>query len=280
MQRLVTNLIRASHITALRGRIVGDESYFDPLRGTAPYGFRFSPDVEGSLSALAYNRGLIDSGAAYVNRPGAFAASQLAGALRAVRVKVPKRVRVSGGRTPADAQLLATVHSPRMATLIQWTNTPSDNFFAEMLLKGLGAKFGGRGSTAAGAAVVRAEMASEFGIDPTLNDGSGLSRTDATSPRDVVTLLTDLETNEDFVNSLAVAGETGTLEHEMRGTVAQGNCRGKTGTLRDVANLAGYCQALDGHTLAFAFLANYVSNPDRVHTIEAGMAVAVAKYDG
>jgi D-alanyl-D-alanine carboxypeptidase/D-alanyl-D-alanine-endopeptidase (penicillin-binding protein 4) len=167
-----------------------------------------------------------------------------------------------------------------MATLIQWTNTPSDNFFAEMLLKGLGAKFGGRGSTAAGAAVVRAEMASEFGIDPTLNDGSGLSRTDATSPRDVVTLLTDLETNEDFVNSLAVAGETGTLEHEMRGTVAQGNCRGKTGTLRDVANLAGYCQALDGHTLAFAFLANYVSNPDRVHTIEAGMAVAVAKYDG
>ena len=29
----------------------------------------------------------------------------------------------------------------------------------------------------------------------------------------------------------------------MNGTLAQGRCQGKTGTLHDVANLAGYCQA-------------------------------------
>jgi D-alanyl-D-alanine carboxypeptidase len=47
-----------------------------------------------------------------------------------------------------------------------------------------------------------------------------------------------------------------------------------------VANLAGYCQAADGHTLAFAFMMNGVSNPDAAHDVEADMAVSVAKYNG
>jgi D-alanyl-D-alanine carboxypeptidase/D-alanyl-D-alanine-endopeptidase (penicillin-binding protein 4) len=66
----------------------------------------------------------------------------------------------------------------------------------------------------------------------------------------------------------------------MRGTIAQGRCRGKTGTLSSVANLAGYCQAADGHTLAFAFLMSSVRNTDTAHAIEANMAVALAKYNG
>jgi D-alanyl-D-alanine carboxypeptidase/D-alanyl-D-alanine-endopeptidase (penicillin-binding protein 4) len=149
-----------------------------------------------------------------------------------------------------------------------------------MLLKDLGARFGGAGTTAAGAAVVRAEIASQFGIDPTLVDGSGLSYADSTTPRQVVTLLTKMAGDTDFVNSLAIGGETGTLQYEMQGTPAQGNCRGKTGTLSDVANLAGYCKARDGHTLAFAFLMNSVSDPSYAHAVEANMAVALARYNG
>ena len=183
------------------------------------------------------------------------------------------------GVTPASAQQLAVVHSPKISYLIKLTNTPSDNFFAEMLLKGLGASFGGAGTTAAGAAVVRAELAT-FGIHPQLDDGSGLSRSDLTSPRQVVTVLERMAGNANFIDSLAVGGETGTLQDEMRGTVAQGRCLGKTGTLHDVANLAGYCTARDGHTLAFAFLMNSQSNPDYGHEVEAKMAVALAKYDG
>jgi D-alanyl-D-alanine carboxypeptidase/D-alanyl-D-alanine-endopeptidase (penicillin-binding protein 4) len=148
-----------------------------------------------------------------------------------------------------------------------------------MLLKGLGAAFAGSGTTAAGAAVVRAQMARTFAIHPRLEDGSGLSRRDRTSPKQVVSLLSQLSTNTSFVNSLAVAGETGTLQNEMNGTVAQGRCRGKTGTLRDVANLVGYCRARDGHTLAFAFLMNSV-DPSYGHLIEAQMAVALAQYNG
>jgi serine-type D-Ala-D-Ala carboxypeptidase/endopeptidase (penicillin-binding protein 4) len=271
--------LKARGIRSLSGRIVGDESYFDSLRGTAPYGYQFAPDEEGSLSALAFNRGLTDGGAGYIYHPAIYAAQQLELALDADGVRVPARTPISAGRTPARANELAAVSSPSIATLIEMTNTPSDNFFAEMLLKGIGARVGGAGTTAAGAAVVRAQLAANFGIHPQLYDGSGLSRSDHTSPLQVVTLLQAMANNSAFVHSLAIAGETGTLEGEMDGTRAQGRCRGKTGTLYDVASLVGYCQARDGHTLAFAFLMNFVDS-NYGHDTEANMAVGLANYDG
>jgi D-alanyl-D-alanine carboxypeptidase/D-alanyl-D-alanine-endopeptidase (penicillin-binding protein 4) len=280
VQRLVANLLAGTHITGLSGRVVGDASYFDSLPGTSVSGYGFDLDVEGSLSALAFNRGLLPGTSFGVANPSVYAAQQLVSAMRARHLRLPRRVRVVGGRTPLAARLLAVVRSPSLARLIALTNTPSDNFFAEMLLKDLGARFGGAGSTAAGAAVVRAELARKFGITPRLVDGSGLSRADATTPVQVVTLLSQMTGNPYFMGSLAVAGESGTLQDEMGGTVAQGNCRGKTGTLRDVANLAGVCTAADGHTLAFAFLANALGNPSLGHHIEANMAVAIAKYNG
>jgi len=280
MQRLVANLIRTQGITSIQGRVIGDESYFDSLRGTPATRFRFSTDVEGSLSALVYNRGLINQGSSYVLHPALFAAQQFVAALRSEGVKVAQKIPIATGHTPAGTGLLAEVNSPRMGTLIKLTNTPSDNFFAETLIKDIGAKFGGAGTTAAGAAAVRSLVASKFGIHPQLNDGSGLSRSDFTTPRQVVTLLSRMASNIDFVSSLAVAGKTGTLEHEMNGTFAQGRCEGKTGTLSDVANLVGYCQARNGHKLAFAFLMSSVFNTDVTHKIEANMAVALAKYNG
>jgi serine-type D-Ala-D-Ala carboxypeptidase/endopeptidase (penicillin-binding protein 4) len=280
MQRLVANLISGTRIRSIRGRIVGDESYFDSLRGTPATGFRASSDVEGLLSALAYDRGFENfEGTAFQRRPALVATQQFAAALRAAGVRVPSRTPVYTGPTPPSAKRLAVVHSPRMATLVKLTNTPSDNFFAEMLEKGLGARFGGRGTTAAGAAVVRALLARKFGVHPRLNDGSGLSRADSTSPVQVVTVLRAMAHDGAFVNSLAVGGESGTLQHEMNGTPAQGRCRGKTGTLHDVSNLVGYCRARDGHTLAFAFLMNAI-DPDFAHPIQDRMAVALADYDG
>jgi serine-type D-Ala-D-Ala carboxypeptidase/endopeptidase (penicillin-binding protein 4) len=277
---LIVALLRATGITAVQGRILGDESYWDSIRGTPATGFGRSSDVEGELSALEYDRGFTNNqGTAFQFHPAQFAAQQFAGGLRAFGVQLPG-VRISAGRAPAGATTLASVESPPLSTLIQLTNTPSDNYFAESLLKDIGARLGGAGTTAAGAAVVRAELLSKFGISPRLNDGSGLSRYDRTSPAQVVTVLKAMATNSVFVNSLALMGDSGTLQTEAVGTPAQGDCRGKTGTLHDVANLVGYCQARDGHTLAFAFLANGLGDPDYVHEVEANMTVALAKYNG
>ena len=78
-----------------------------------------------------------------------------------------------------------------MSQLVGLTARPSDDFFAEMLLKALGARFGGAGTTAAGAAVVERYLA-RLHLQPTVVDGSGLSRSDRTTSLDVVTLLRDL----------------------------------------------------------------------------------------
>jgi serine-type D-Ala-D-Ala carboxypeptidase/endopeptidase (penicillin-binding protein 4) len=279
MRTLIGNLLRSTGITAVNGRIVGDESYWDSLRGTPATGFGRNSEVEGELSALAYDRGFANSqGTAFQIHPALYAAQQLEGGLRAFGVKVAG-VRVSAGRAPAGATVLASVQSPRLSTLIQLTNAPSDNYLAESLLKDVGARLGGAGTTAAGAAVVRAELLSQFGFTPRLNDGSGLSRYDLTTPAQVVTVLKAMATDSPFVSSLALMGESGTLQTEALGTVAVGDCRGKTGTLHDVANLAGYCTAQDGHTLAFAFLANGLGDPGYVHEVEASMTIALAKYN-
>jgi serine-type D-Ala-D-Ala carboxypeptidase/endopeptidase (penicillin-binding protein 4) len=281
MHALTGNLLRATGVRAVTGRIVGDESYFDSARGTPATGFAPDLEVEGELSALAYDRGFANlQGTALQPKPALFAAEQFAGSLRAMGVKLPRNARIVTGRTPPGATVLATVHSPPLSTLVALTNTPSDNYFAETLLKDLGARLGTGGTTAAGAAVVRAEIEAKFGFTPTLNDGSGLSRYDSTTPVQIVTVLESMFTNQAFVNSLAIAGETGTLQDEGRGTAAQGNCRAKTGTLSDVANLAGYCRGADGHTLVFAFMGNGLGNPDYFHQVEASMAASLATYDG
>ena len=280
MQHLVSNFVSVTGIKQLKGDVVADETVFDADRGTPATGNRPSVEVEGELSGLSYNRGWGNpDGSAYFAHPALEAGQQFVAALQTAGVKVPRRISVTAGATPKAAHTLASAGSPRIATLISLTNTPSDNFFAETLTKDLGARFGSGGTTAAGAAVIRAQVASSFGIHPQLNDGSGLSRSDRTTPTEVVTLLDDMQSTSAFTSSLAVAGETGTLEHELNGTYAQGRCRGKTGTLHDASNVVGYCRAQDGHTLAYAFLMNGIY-PDYAHPIQDRMLLAVARYGG
>jgi D-alanyl-D-alanine carboxypeptidase/D-alanyl-D-alanine-endopeptidase (penicillin-binding protein 4) len=279
VQQLVAKL-RTAGIDAVAGRLVADGSWFDADKGTPATGNRPSIDVEGELAGLDYNRGWANAdGTVYYKNPTLEAGLQLRAAMRAAQISLPRGLPVSRGRTPAAATTLASVTSPTISQLIALTNTPSDNFFAETLLKDLGAKFGSGGTTADGAAVVRTQVASSFDVDPRFDDGSGLSRYDRTTPAQVIALLSTMADNVPFTSSLAVAGRTGTLADEMNGTYAQGRCRGKTGTLHDVSNVVGYCTAQDGHTIAYALLMNGIV-PDYAHPIQDRMQLAIARYDG
>lgn len=259
-------------IVRVAGSVLGDESLFDTLRGSAHTGFAFDRDIGGVLSGVAVARGFARDGA-----PAKEAARRLAKALRADGVPVDGPS--GAGTAPPEAQQLTAVQSPPMASLVQLTNVPSDNFDAEMLLKGLGARFGGAGGTTAGAAVVRAQLAT-FGIHPRVVDGSGLSRADRTTPRQVVRLLERMHAQAvgpAFEASLPVAGRSGTLRKRMRGTVAQDRCQAKTGTLLAVSALAGYCQTTGGHTVAFAILMA-TTRITRAHGIQDRMTQAIATY--
>jgi len=272
----LAELLEKAGIARVTGRVFGDESRFDSRRGGPESGFRISPYV-GPLSGLAYNRGLAsESGRGYQANPPAFAAARLDSAL--ARRDISVRGAPRSGRAPADARVLATVQSPTMARLAAITNKPSDNFFAEMMLKALAAQAGGRGTTAAGARLT-ARFARRIGGRPSrLADGSGLSRANRASPFRVVKLLLAMRKRDEFdpfFASLSIAGRDGTLRPRMRSGPARNRCRGKTGTISGVSALSGYCRARSGETYAFSILMNN-ANPFGARAIQDRMVQAIA----
>jgi D-alanyl-D-alanine carboxypeptidase/D-alanyl-D-alanine-endopeptidase (penicillin-binding protein 4) len=258
----------------VEGGVVGDESLFDSLRGTAYSGFGGSGDIGGPLTALAYNHGRTGAGR-FQTKPPVYAAGRLADALRRLGVEVEDPARA--GQTPDSAVELANVGSLPMARLTQITGVRSENWFAEMLVKGLS----GVGTTAGGTAEVR-DYAGRLGVNVSVVDGSGLSRSNQASPRQVVRFLLAERGRSEFEafrSSLATAGVSGTLATRMRSGAARGNCRAKTGTLRDVSALSGYCTTVNGRTLVFSILMNSTSIRP-AQRIQDRIAQAVAGYRG
>ena len=272
---LVTQLVRVDGIHHIAGSIEGDESYLDSLRGEPSSGYASDPFLEGTLSALAFDRGAsaTEKGA---HAPAAYAARKLSQALSADGVSI--RGSAGAATAPAGAVQLAAAQSPTVAQLLGLMLPPSDNFFAETLLKDLGARYGGKGTTSAGAAVVSSTLGSLLAIHPRVVDGSGLSPADRTSPYQVAELLVGLASTPVGTvlrEHMAVAGRTGTLALRMRHTGAAGRCQGKTGTLTGVSNLVGYCQAADGHLLAFAIFTDGISI-EAAHLFQDHMAITIA----
>jgi D-alanyl-D-alanine carboxypeptidase/D-alanyl-D-alanine-endopeptidase (penicillin-binding protein 4) len=269
-------------VVRIDGAVVGDESFFDTLRGGPDSAFLPDGDLGGWLSALSWRHGR--AGAGGPTGPARAAAARL-GTLLKDRAIVYARKPRSGALPPtpgtAAVDALATVSSPAMRDLIAATNIPSENFYAEMLVKALGARFGADGSTGAGLAVVRAALG-DFGVHPRLTDGSGLSEADQTTARELVRLLVRmdaLETATTWRASLPMAGRTGTLRKRMRTTAAAGRCAAKTGTLIGVSALSGYCTTTGGVRLAFSFVENRVCT-SCAKRIEDRMVSVLARLDG
>ena len=269
-------LVSRAGIERVTGRVYGDESRFDSLRG-GPYSGYGTSIYVGPLSALSYNRGFANErGSAFQRTPPAFAAARLDAALEARGVSV--RGRPSARATPADAPELARVVSPPMAALVRLMMKPSDNFFAEMLLKRLARA---PATTRAGTRVA-VRYASRLGARVRMADGSGLARGNRASPRSVARTLDALRRRDEFAafqRSLPVAGRDGTLHDRMRRGAARGRCRAKTGTINGVSTLSGYCRSRGGDTLVFSFLMNGVS-PVGARRLQDRMANALAAYRG
>lgn len=264
--------VREAGIERIGGRVVADDTVFDRHRGGPSSGFGPSP-YHDPLSGLAYNHSA-DGG-----DPAIDAAKALKRKLRKAGVRVRGKVRVR--RAPRGARRnppVAQVSSPPLRELVAATNEPSDNFYAEMLLKRLGAKPGRRGTTRRGARVVR-RFARRVGAGARVADGSGLSRSNRSTPKKVVKLLAAMRDHEAwraFRDSLPQAGREGTLAGRMGGTAAEGRCRAKTGTLSDVSALSGYCKAGHGE-VAFSILMNSTS-PTAARALQDQIVAQIARY--
>jgi serine-type D-Ala-D-Ala carboxypeptidase/endopeptidase (penicillin-binding protein 4) len=264
--------LRAHGIRRVTGAVIGDGSLFDGRVGPPSTGYAPDvPDLGGQLSALTF-----DHGSTAGLRPAAFAARQLARTLGAMNIHADAAA--VPGRAPAGARTLATVSSPPMSILLRLTDLQSDDLFAELLTKQLGARFAGAGTTAAGAAAISQVIAS-YGLRPQIVDGSGLSRSDQSSPLQVIELLRQLygtDAGRELDATLPVVGVDGTARSIAVKTPAQGRCIAKTGTLDGVTNLAGYCHSLDGKQLAFVLFIDGPSN-DSALQLESRMISAIAR---
>ncbi len=270
---LADQLVRQSGLTRVAGGVVGDESLLDARRGSVDSSFKPDFNLGGQLGALVVGHGTTDRVG-----PAHLVAARLQAMLKARGVRFGRRART--GRAPADADELASDRSPPISDLVRATNRPSDNFYAELLLKVVGAEEGGAGTTAAGAIVARRRLA-QLGLRPTISDGSGLSRGNRTNARQVVTLLRAMRrgvASAAWLDSLSVVGRNGTLRRRMRGTAAAGRCSGKTGTLRGVSALSGYCTTTTGRHVVFSFLENGVGPGAK--SVEDRIVAALARYEG
>src|SRR5207302_11296965 len=143
---------------------------------------------------------------------------------------------------------------------------PSQNLYTDLLLANVGerrrtgdapAVSGRRTSEALGILELNAFLA-EAGVkkgDVLFEEGSGLSRNNLTTPNATVALLEFMNRHKcagAYLEALPIAGVDGTLRNRMKGTVAAGNVRAKTGTLRWANSLSGYATTASGQRLVFS----------------------------
>ena len=252
--RRLARKLRAAGIRRVTGRIVGDETYFDARR-TAP-GWRASYyKIESPpLSALVANRARVSGRT--VDKPALAAAKAFRKALVAAGIAVAGRA--ATGPAPSGSPGLAVVRSKTVAAIVRRMNKISDNFYAEMLVKHLGAVLRDKGTTAAGCRVIRRVLQTRnvplAGVR--IADGSGLSLYNRATARAVGAILVaawrDPAVRDPFFSSLAIAGVDGTLEERMRTGPAHGRVRAKTGTLNTASALSGYV----GTRYVFSILQN------------------------
>jgi serine-type D-Ala-D-Ala carboxypeptidase/endopeptidase (penicillin-binding protein 4) len=262
LARLATQ-VRNLGITAVTGAIVGDESFYDKQRtgpgwkaivDRAKVGKRIA-DNPALVAARTFRRELIEAG-----------------------IGVSGKAKL--GIAAADAVPMGMRRSGLLSRLVQRMNVVSDNFYAEMLLKQVGARVRGEGTTASGARVVVSEL-KQRGVPldgVKIADGSGLSAYDRLTARALAALLisvwSDTAIKDAFIASLPIAGVSGTLKDRMTRAPAYANVYAKTGTTSTSSTLSGYVRT----RYVFSILQN--GNPvawyyarrtqDRFATILAG----------
>jgi D-alanyl-D-alanine carboxypeptidase/D-alanyl-D-alanine-endopeptidase (penicillin-binding protein 4) len=197
-----------------------------------------------------------------VRNAGVAAFGRLAQALRAHAIALPAGaapvVTHAGAPGPGSTVLWSHDSAPFASWLGPRFWIPSDNLFAELLLRELAFTAGGRpGTTAAGLALERSWLAS-IGVDPattSLADGCGMSQYDRVTPRDLVAILQhDWQgpNRQLILDSLPVGGARGTIEG-IAGTPAAGRTFAKTGSMMHVRGLAGFLATRRHGAVTFAF---------------------------
>ena len=171
------------------------------------------------------------------------------------------------GTSPAKATLLLEARSLPLAEVVADINKFSNNVMAQQLFLTLSSELGAPGRYAASRLRLEQWWRNQFpGLPaPVLDNGSGLSRSERSTARSLSALLQKASQSEEaqaFRNSLSVAGVDGTtarLKDRQPNAAAIGRAWLKTGSLRDVASVAGYVQGDSGRLYTLVAVLNHAN---------------------
>ena len=194
---------------------------------------------------------------------------------------------VAVGRMNTGTRMLASHKSLPLGALLLRVGKNSDNFYAEQLLKVVGAEAKGKPGTADKGIEAVQELLAKMGIDPTqvkYRNGSGLYDANKVAPSHLTAVLRHAylvpEIRPEFVAHLATGGADGTLLHRYHDENARRRVRAKTGTLRDTSALSGYVLAPHGRSpVCFSIIVNRA--PGRVavfRSFQEKIVTAIAKF--
>ena len=169
------------------------------------------------------------------------------------------------GTTPPHAKLLVQTPSLPLSDVVADINKFSNNVMAQQLFLTLSSELGAPGRFAASRLRLEQWWRNQFpGLPaPVLDNGSGLSRSERSTAQALTALLQNANQSPQalaFKNSLSVAGVDGTtarLKDRLPNSPAIGKAWLKTGSLRDVASIAGYVQGESGRMYTLVAVLNH-----------------------
>ena len=218
-----------------------------------------------------------------VEDPGLYFGHVLRNTLRDLGIRVGGSVQ--RGQVASQARILLRNRSAPLRRIVHHLNKTSDNFYADQLLKTIGAVVRKDGSWKGGLEEERRFLSKLRVSSPyRIADGSGLSRYNLVTPKLLTTVLYAMRKNSYLVDSLPIAGRDtgyGTLTKRMKGTPAARNLKAKTGTVEGVSTLSGYVRSRDHNLLVFSIMTNGATDDltreksfqDRIGTALASNAV-------
>ena len=173
--------------------------------------------------------------------------------------------RVREGTTPAAARLWVSADSLPMGDIVTDINKFSNNVMAQQLFLTFSSQEQGSGTFEGSRQRLQRWWRERFGEQaaPVLENGSGLSREERSSAAALTALLRRAASGPlsgPFTQSLGIAGVDGTvarMRERNAASQALGNAWLKTGSLRDVAAVAGYVNGRSGQRYSLVALINH-----------------------
>ncbi len=166
------------------------------------------------------------------------------------------------------------------------TNSRSQNFYAEQLLKTIGATVNKRGTFQSGLNVIKG-LINKLGhkrAEYEIADGSGLSKENRLTTgiiTDLLCFMYNHECREIFLNSLAVSGKVGTLKKRLREAPYRSRIKAKTGYILGASSLSGYAKTTKGRYLTFSILVNNFKGSNRnIKKVQDSICKALVDYAG